>query len=61
MMRFAHRITSLSRSCCVASDPREYDKYYLAELTELATRYSDLVEFWLDAAGSAGHVYDFKE
>ena len=43
------------------SDPPEYDKYYLAELTELATRYGDLVEFWLDGAGSAGHVYDFKK
>ena len=37
----------------------EYDKYYRAELTELATRYGGLVEFWLDGAGSAGHVYDF--
>ena len=43
------------------SDAPEYDKYYLAELTELATRYGDLVEFWLDGAGSAGHVYDFKK
>jgi alpha-L-fucosidase len=46
-------------------DPRykdsvAYDKYYLAELTELASNYGDLVEFWLDGAGSAGHVYDFK-
>jgi alpha-L-fucosidase len=46
-------------------DPRyknsaEYDKYYLAGLTELATRYGPLVEFWLDGAGSEGHVYDFK-
>jgi alpha-L-fucosidase len=40
-------------------DPAAYDKYYLAELEELATRYGDLVEFWLDGAGSAGHVYDF--
>ena len=23
--------------------------------------YGDLVEFWLDGAGSAGHVYDFKK
>jgi alpha-L-fucosidase len=40
-------------------DSAEYDKYYNAELEELATRYGDLVEFWLDGAGSAGHVYNF--
>jgi alpha-L-fucosidase len=37
----------------------EYDKYYSAELSELAQNYGDLVEFWLDGAGSAGHVYNF--
>ena len=42
-------------------DPTAYDKYYLAQLDELATNYGDLVEFWLDGAGSAGHVYDFDK
>ncbi len=37
----------------------EYDDYYIAESSELTTRYGDLVEFWLDGAGSAGHVYNF--
>ncbi len=37
----------------------DYDKYYAAELSELARNYGDLVEFWLDGAGGAGHVYDF--
>jgi len=37
----------------------EYDKYYAAELDELAQNYGDLEEFWLDGAGSAGHVYNF--
>jgi len=36
-----------------------YDGYYLALLNELVTSYGELVEFWLDGAGSAGHVYDF--
>jgi len=45
-------------------DPRykdsvAYDDYYQAELSELASNYGDLVEFWLDGAGSAGHVYNF--
>ncbi|MBW8747990.1 MAG: alpha-L-fucosidase, partial [Acidobacteria bacterium] len=35
--------------------------YYRAELEELASHYGDLVEFWLDGAGSGGHVYDFKK
>ena len=42
-------------------DSAAYDDYYQAELTELATHYGDLVEFWLDGAGSWGHVYDFKK
>jgi len=37
----------------------EYDDYYVAELGELASHYGNLVEFWLDGAGSEGHVYNF--
>lgn len=37
----------------------DYDNYYIAELQELASNYGDLVEFWLDGAGSEGHVYNF--
>lgn len=37
----------------------QYDNYYMAELGELASNYGDLVEFWLDGAGSEGHVYNF--
>lgn len=42
-------------------DQAAYDRYYLSELEELASNYGDLVEFWLDGAGSAGHVYDFAK
>lgn len=42
-------------------DSAAYDDYYNAELTELATRYGNLVEFWLDGAGSGGHVYNFPK
>lgn len=47
-------------------DPRyrnsaEYDKLYLAEIDELTSDYGDLVEWWLDGAGSEGHVYDFPK
>jgi alpha-L-fucosidase len=37
----------------------EYDGYYREQLTELVTRYGEIVELWLDGAGSEGHVYDF--
>lgn len=39
--------------------PREYDAYYRAQMEELTQHYGPLVEWWLDGAGSAGHVYDF--
>ena len=38
----------------------EYDDYYAAELDELTSNYGDLVEYWLDGAGSEGHVYNFS-
>jgi alpha-L-fucosidase len=41
------------------ADPAAYDKYYLGQLDELSSRYGELVEFWMDGAGSAGHTYDF--
>jgi len=37
----------------------EYDQYYSSELDELAQNYGNLEEFWLDGAGSGGHVYNF--
>jgi len=41
------------------SNSAEYDKYYASELDELAQNYGELTEFWLDGAGSAGHIYNF--
>ncbi|HKN24867.1 MAG TPA: alpha-L-fucosidase [Candidatus Acidoferrum sp.] len=41
------------------ADPTAYDKYYLGQLDELSSGYGELVEFWMDGAGSAGHTYDF--
>lgn len=40
-------------------DSAEYDKYYTAQLDELAQGYGQLEEFWLDGAGSGGHAYNF--
>jgi alpha-L-fucosidase len=41
------------------ADPATYDKYYLGQLDELSSGYGELVEFWMDGAGSDGHTYDF--
>jgi alpha-L-fucosidase len=41
------------------ADPAAYDDLYVAQLTELCTRYGPLVELWFDGAGSAGHPYDW--
>jgi alpha-L-fucosidase len=37
-----------------------YDRFYNSQLEQLVTRYGDIVEWWLDGAGSEGHVYDFE-
>ncbi|GAB2579363.1 hypothetical protein GCM10027066_22140 [Dyella jejuensis] len=42
-------------------DSAAYDSYYLAQMDELVQGYGPLAEWWLDGAGSAGHVYDFKK
>ena len=42
------------------ADSKAYDSYYVAQLGELVQHYGMLVEWWLDGAGSGGHVYDFK-
>lgn len=42
-------------------DSAAYDKFYMAQMDELVQSYGPLVEWWLDGAGSAGHIYDFKK
>lgn len=42
-------------------DSAAYDTFYMAQMDELVQSYGPLVEWWLDGAGSAGHVYDFKK
>lgn len=42
------------------SDAAAYDDFYESQVAELAQqRRGELVEFWLDGAGSGGHRYDF--
>ncbi|ACQ79705.1 Alpha-L-fucosidase [Beutenbergia cavernae DSM 12333] len=41
-------------------DPAAYMDVYVAQLTELCTRYGPLVEIWFDGAGSEGYTYDWS-
>ena len=58
-LRFGVYLSPWDRHEPKYKDSAAYDAYYNSELEELATNYGDLVEFWLDGAGSAGHVYNF--
>src|ERR1035441_9153712 len=60
-LKFGVYLSPLDRHEPRYKDSAAYDRYYNAELEELVQRYGDLVEFWLDGAGSEGHVYDFKK
>ncbi len=60
-LRFGVYLSPWDRHEPKYKDAVAYDAYYNAELEELASHYGDLVEFWLDGAGSAGHVYNFPK
>ncbi|MCF4121299.1 alpha-L-fucosidase [Antribacter sp. KLBMP9083] len=47
------------RSHPAYADPSAYADVYATQLTELCTRYGDLVELWFDGAGSEGYAYDW--
>jgi len=58
-LKFGVYLSPWDRHEPLYKDSSAYDGYYVAELNELVIGYGELVEFWLDGAGSAGHVYDF--
>ena len=37
---------------------KEYDDYFINQITELLTNYGKIDYLWFDACGSEGHVYD---
>ncbi|WGD38186.1 alpha-L-fucosidase [Lysinibacter sp. HNR] len=47
------------RNTPLYSDNKAYDDFYIAQLTELCTRYGPLMELWFDGAGSEGHEYNW--
>jgi alpha-L-fucosidase len=60
-LRFGVYLSPWDRHDPRYKDAAAYDRYYNAELAELAQNYGDLVELWLDGAGSEGHVYNFAK
>ncbi|MFZ0820998.1 MAG: alpha-L-fucosidase [Candidatus Acidiferrales bacterium] len=58
-MKFGVYLSPWDRHEPSYKDSKKYDDHYVAQLIELTSRYGPLEEFWLDGAGSEGHVYDF--
>lgn len=58
-LKFGIYLSPWDRHDARYADAKEYDKYYFGQLDELSSGYGELVEFWMDGAGSAGHTYDF--
>ena len=42
------------------SNAKEYDDYFIAQITELLTNYGKIDYLWFDGCGSEGHEYDKK-
>ncbi|MGD0577788.1 MAG: alpha-L-fucosidase [Bryobacteraceae bacterium] len=58
-LRFGVYLSPWDRHEPAYKDNAAYDTHYAHQVEELASRYGELTEFWLDGAGSEGHVYDF--
>jgi alpha-L-fucosidase len=59
-MKFGIYLSPWDRHEPAYKDNAAYDTFYRRQLHELITRYGEIVELWLDGAGSEGHVYDFE-
>ena len=42
------------------TDPKEYDDYFINQISELLTDYGKIDYLWFDGCGSEGHKYDEK-
>jgi alpha-L-fucosidase len=58
-MRFGVYLSPWDRHEPRYKDSAAYDDYYESQVGDLASHYGQLTEFWLDGAGSGGHMYDF--
>lgn len=58
-IHFGLYLSPWDRNSPVYGDKAAYDRFYIAQMTELCTRYGELFEIWLDGAGSENRVYDW--
>ncbi|MDP5228011.1 MULTISPECIES: alpha-L-fucosidase [Arthrobacter] len=58
-LKFGLYLSPWDRNAACYEDAAAYDAFYLAQLSELCTRYGTLHELWFDGAGSEGRVYDW--
>ncbi len=40
-------------------DPKDYDDYFISQISELLTGYGEIDILWFDGCGSEGHEYDW--
>ena len=64
-MKFGIYLSPWDRNKPCYGSGKEYDDYYLAQLTELLTGYGDIFSVWLDGACGEGpngkkQIYDWK-
>lgn len=59
-LRFGVYLSPWDRHEPKYADNKAYDEFYRRQLVELAAGYGPITEFWLDGAGSEGHVYNFE-
>ena len=63
-IKFGVYLSPWDRNCAVYGSGKEYDDYYINQMTELLTNYGDIYTFWMDGACGEGpngkkQVYDW--
>ncbi len=59
-LKFGLYLSPWDRHEACYADAAVYDEFYVAQWRELLTRYGDVTCVWLDGAGSAGHIYNWR-
>ena len=64
-VKFGVYLSPWDRNCAVYGTGKEYDDFYINQMTELLTNYGDVYTFWMDGACGEGpngkkQVYDWE-
>ena len=64
-IKFGVYLSPWDRNCAVYGTGKEYDDFYINQMTELLTNYGDVYTFWMDGACGEGpngkkQVYDWE-